>query len=328
MSTHQVQTFSTGIFTISLDFELIWGTLDLFGPEKFRSICLRERVVVERLLELFAEFEVSATWCTVGHLFLRECADHHGVKHPQIVRPNHAWVSNDWFAHDPCGDESSEPVFYGRSLIEKILACRVPQELGCHTFSHAIFGDPGCSKATARTELAECVKLARQMGVEMRSFVFPRNRVGHLDVLQEFGFTCYRSREPQWYERWPEAVKRAGHLFNVLVATEPPVSLPQLDEGGLWHTPASMLYFPMKGNRRHFVPVSVRVKRARKGLDAAVKRKRVFHLWFHPTDMAEEIDRMFAGLRSILEYARTLRARGDIETLPMGALVPRMELAA
>lgn len=145
-------------------------------------------------------------------------------------------------------------------------------------------------------------------------------------MLREFGFTCYRSREPQWYEKWPEAVKQAGHLFNVLAATEPPVCLPQRDDEGLWHTPASMLYFPMKGKRRYFVPVSVRVKRARKGLDAAVKRKRVFHLWFHPTDMAEEIDRMFSGLRSILEYADNLRRRGELATLPMGALVPEMEL--
>ena len=328
MKTVQAQTFNTGIFTISLDFELIWGTRDLFGPGRFHEICLRERIVVERLLELFAEFNVSATWCTVGHLFLRDCAGHEGVKHPEIVRPDHAWVSHDWFEHDPCGNETTDPVFYGRALVEKILACRVPQELGCHTFSHVIFGDPGCSKATARTELAECLKLARQMGVEMRSFVFPRNRPGHLDVLPEFGFTCYRSREPRWYEKWPDIVKRAGHLFDVLAATEPPVSLPQWDENGLWHTPASMLYLPMKGLRRYFVPVSVRVKRAKKGLDAAVKRKRVFHLWFHPTDMAEEIDRMFSGLRLILEYAQTLRERGELEMLPMGALVPQMELAS
>lgn len=327
MKTVHSPTFDTGIFTISLDFELIWGTLDLFGPERFREICVQERIVVERLLELFAEFDVPATWCTVGHLFLRECSEHGGVKHPEVVPPEHAWVSNDWFAHDPCGNETTDPVFYGRALIEKILACPVPQELGCHTFSHAIFGDPGCSKATARTELAQCLEVARRMGVEMRSFVFPRNKAGHLDLLPEFGFTCYRSREPRWYETWPDIVKRVGHLFDVLAATEPPVSLPQWDENGLWHTPASMLYFPMKGNRRHFVPVSVRVRRARKGLDAAVRQKRVFHLWFHPTDMAEEVDRMFSGLRLILEYARSLRERGELEMLPMGALVPQMELA-
>ncbi|MGI8992319.1 MAG: polysaccharide deacetylase [Bryobacteraceae bacterium] len=315
-------TFDTGIFTISLDFELIWGTLDLFGPGRFRETCRRERAVVERLLDLFAEFDVSATWCTVGHLFLGECSHSGGGNHPEIVRPCHDWVSHEWFTHDPGGTEASHPAFYGRSLMEKIRSCPVPQEIGCHTFSHVIFGDPGCSRATAESELAACVKLADELGIRMRSFVFPRNRVGHLDLLRAFNFTCYRSPEPQWYEaeRWPEAVKRAGHLFNVLVAKEPPVRLPERDSDGLWHTPASMLWFPMKPGRA-YNPVSLTVKRAIKGLDAAVRDKRVFHLWFHPTDMAEQTERMLPGLRAVLEYARGLRERGDLRVLSMGDLV-------
>ena len=52
-----------GVLTISLDLELIWGTLDLFGPERFRRACEIERaVVIDRLLDLFTEFDVQATW--------------------------------------------------------------------------------------------------------------------------------------------------------------------------------------------------------------------------------------------------------------------------
>ncbi len=314
--------FNTGVFTISLDFELIWGTLDLFGPEKFRATCRRERIVVERLLDLFEEFEINATWCTVGHLFLGECSYNGGPVHPEIVRPQHGWVSHEWFAYDPCGNEASHPVFYGRSLVEKIRSCPVPQEIGCHTFSHMIFGDGGCSREAAESELAACVKVADEMGIRMRSFVFPRNRVGHLDLLRAYNFTCYRSPEPQWYEagKWPRAVKRAGHLFNVFSAKEPPVRLPERDAEGLWHTPASMLWFPMKPGRA-YNPVYLTVKRAKKGLDAAVRTKRVFHLWFHPTDMAEQTDLMLTGLREVLEHARTLRERGDLQVLTMGSLV-------
>ena len=39
-----------GIFTLSLDLELIWGTLDLFGPEAFRRRCQVERQVVIDLM--------------------------------------------------------------------------------------------------------------------------------------------------------------------------------------------------------------------------------------------------------------------------------------
>src|SRR5690348_14395079 len=106
-----------GVFTISLDFELIWGTLDHSGPEGFRRDCEAEREIVVRLLDLLVEFDVSATWCILGHLFLDHCAAQDGVKHPEIVRPTHSWCPGDWFAHDPCGTEESAPTFYGRSLV-------------------------------------------------------------------------------------------------------------------------------------------------------------------------------------------------------------------
>ena len=45
-----------GIFTLSFDFELIWGTLDLLGPEMFRRRCELEReFLIERLLGLLDE---------------------------------------------------------------------------------------------------------------------------------------------------------------------------------------------------------------------------------------------------------------------------------
>ncbi|HXU08573.1 MAG TPA: hypothetical protein VN743_06220, partial [Blastocatellia bacterium] len=85
-----------GVFTISIDFELIWGTRDLFGAERFRAACEIEREeVIERLLELFTQFNVSATWCVLGHLFLNQCREEDGAKHPEIVRPTHSWYRGD-----------------------------------------------------------------------------------------------------------------------------------------------------------------------------------------------------------------------------------------
>ena len=313
-----------GVFTISIDFELIWGTLDLFGPERFRAACERERnVVVERLLDLLVEYDVSATWCVLGHLMLDGCSIEGGRKHPEITRPAHAWVRSDWFEYDPCENEDNAPMFYGRSLVEKIRACPVPQEIGCHSFSHVIFGDPGCSRETAESELLACVRAARELGIEMRSFAFPRNEVGHVDLLREYGFACYRGAEPHWYEKveLPLTVKRLAHLWNVITAAKPPVVLPRLTEDGLWNIPGSMIYFPMHGLRR-FIPLSRRVKAAVKGLEAASKEKRIFHLWFHPTNLADSTDGMFEGLRQILKHAESLRATDRLTIRPMGAVAP------
>jgi peptidoglycan/xylan/chitin deacetylase (PgdA/CDA1 family) len=318
-----------GVFTLSLDFELIWGALDRFGPERFRRACEAEREVVGRLLDLFAEYGVSATWCVLGHLFLDRCALVNGRKHPEIVPPTHAWVRGDWFAHDPCAAEEGAPTFLGRSLVDKIRACRVPQEIGSHSFSHVIFGDPGCSRATAQSEIAACVCLARALGLELRSFAFPRNRVGHLDVLRAYGFACYRGPDATWYERrrLPAMLKRVAHLWAVVTAARPPVVLPRRLPNGLVDIPGSMIYFPMHGLRR-YIPVSLRVRRACKGLAAAARQKRVFHLWFHPTNLADRTEAMFAGLRAILGYATDLRGRGQLAILPMGALAPALPSTA
>lgn len=312
---------SRGVFTLSLDFELIWGTLDR-GPNTFREACERERsVVIDRLLELLDEFEISATWCVLGHLFLEACAPRGGRKHPEIVPPRHDGIG-DWFHHDPCRTEETDPIFYGKSLVDRILACPVPQEIGCHSFSHPIFGDPGCSRETASSELAECVRLAGERGLDLRSFAFPRNRVGHLEVLRDHGFTAYRGPEPTWYEgsRWPRPLRRLGHLMDVVLARRPPAVLPAEALPGLWNLPGSMIFFPMHGPRRH-IPLSLRVARALKGLGAAVDERRVFHLWFHPTNLAFETESMFTGLRRIFEQASGLRNAGALSIRPMGEIV-------
>jgi hypothetical protein len=91
--------------------------------------------------------------------------------------------------------------------------------------------------------------------------------------------------------------------------------------------PGSMVYFPMHGLRR-YIPVRARTRRAIKGLDAAVRQKRVFHLWLHPTNLAEQMDRMFSGLRCIIEYASLLRAKGELDVLTVGSLAEASQMAA
>ena len=324
MAHQEVMKLDRGVFMISLDFEMIWGTLDLLGPDRFRKACEVERArVIDRLLELLIEYELPATWFVVGHLLLDRCDAEGGVKHPEIVRPSHAWATGDWFKHDPCGCEEDGSVFLGRSLIEKIRASPISQEIGCHSFSHIVFGDPGCSRAAAVSELEACVRLASDMGIEMRSFAFPRNKVGHLDVLREYGFACYRGPEPECrlLGYLPDSIKRLSNLWRVITASQPPVGLPELTDSGLWMIPGSMIYFPMRGLRR-YVPVQARVRRAIKGLDAAAREKRIFHLWFHPTNLADGLKPMFAGLRRIVEYACSLLTKGQLDTPRMASLIP------
>jgi len=87
--------------------------------------------------------------------------------------------------------------------------------------------------------------------------------------------------------------------------------------------PGSMVYFPAHGLRR-VIPATRRVRRALRGLDAAVRRRQVFHLWTHPTNLADETEAMFGGLREILERVAGLRAQGVLTVMSMATLAARV----
>ena len=58
-----------GVFVISLDFELYWGVRHLPLVAKYLGNLRGARAAVVALLKLFAEYEIHATWATVGFLF-------------------------------------------------------------------------------------------------------------------------------------------------------------------------------------------------------------------------------------------------------------------
>lgn len=305
-----------GVFTISLDFELIWGTLDKPKWRSMRAICQEEREdIIGSLLALFHEYSVSATWCTVGHLFLAGCRRDRGYAHPEVRRPRLG--GDPRFEHDPCTSEAESPLFYGRSLVLQIMRCPTPQEIGAHSFSHLIF--PSSTRETANSELKAFEAAASQLGIRAESFVFPRNQVAHLDLLPRYGFRVFRGPGTDWHQRVAKRGlrHRLSHLSDVLLASTPATVLPEWNQAGLWDVPGSMLYTPSFGLRR-FIPASLRVMRARKGLAEAAKTRRIFHLWFHPCDVVVRKKAMLGGLRQILETAAELRAKRELVILPMG----------
>jgi hypothetical protein len=87
-----------------------------------------------------------------------------------------------------------------------------------------------------------------------------------------------------------------------------------------------MIYFPMHGVRS-LIPVSRRVSRAIKGLEAAAAQRKIFHLWFHPTNLADHTDTMFEGLEAILRHAKRLEDEGRLEIATMGEIAERSQRA-
>ena len=235
---------------ISIDHEFIWGCFDQLGPDAFLKVYPDPRGVVRALVDLFEELQIPTTWAMVGHLFLASCnRGHDGRPHPEIARPHHRWYSGDWLGADPCTDRTRDPLWYGDDILDLIQSARAGHEIACHSFSHVVYGDPGCHREAASTDLRACVETAARRGIKLRSFVFPRNSEGHHALLREHGFIAFRGEDPTWWRDLPGPAKRAGHLLDQAAALPPPVSEPTEKLPGLWNLPGSLLLLHRHGLR-------------------------------------------------------------------------------
>lgn len=312
-------SLAKGAFVLSLDMEMAWGFNHLPAWRRPTHQYKEVRRIVDRLLALMEQYEIAATWATVGHLFLEQCQCEDGVKHPEIVPPEYSWLDREWLEPDPCTDWEHDPYYYGPDLIQRVMECKVPQEIGCHNFSHVIVGDPECSRETFESELAACERLATEKGITLKSFVYPKNRVDYLDLLIQKGYSSYRGPEPCWFGNYPYPLWRVAHKIDRFFPITPPVVFPSYTQG-IWNIPGSAYYVDREGRWGKWLPIGMRVWKTRKGLQRAARVGGVFHMWFHPYNLASDMDGLFHGLERIFTEVNRLRDRGVLDNLTMGQL--------
>ena len=242
---------SLGTFTLSLDTELIWGSFDHLTQAEFERQYPDIRSTIGEIIRRLERYEISATWAVVGHLFLSEChRSSDGLAHPELARPQQSWRAGDWYTEDPCSGLDRHPLWYGPDIVDMLQAARTDLEIGCHSFSHVLYGDRDMTQEAVDADLEACVDLARQRGIELRSFVFPRNSEGHHGSLARHGFRAYRGVEPTRYRTLPGPLHRTAHLASHVVGMTPPVSAPYEIQPGLWNIPGSSLILHRAGLRR------------------------------------------------------------------------------
>ncbi len=300
----------TGTFVISIDTELAWGTFDHGGHRLWTQEYGQYRKIIFRLLELFKTYQISATWAVVGHLFLDQCQKQNGIAHPDVVRPNYKSYAKDWFSEDPATSLSKDPLWYGKDIIEFLKNATPRQDIGSHSFSHITFDDPGCSVEAAESDVRKCVELARNQGIVLKSFVFPRNKISYLSILARYGFTSYRHHAA--HERSSRVKRLWGLICDMLPLTPPVVSTWKERESGLVAIPASFLFRYAHG-LSSWIPAKMRVIKAKKGLEKAARENKMFHLWFHPIHFAWKGESLFRELEEILKFASQLRDEGRME---------------
>lgn len=305
-----------GIFTISIDVELAWGTCDRPLDTRLRAALEREREIVDRLLASFARHEVRATWAIVGHLLLREAPWHEGKAHPDFPRPILHNEIRDWFYQLP--PSANDPAWCGRDLVEGIRNAEPSQEIGSHSFCHIPYDENRTFETAIEADIAAARSLHDAEGLPFEAFVFPRNCVGYRRALARAGICVYRGHRPRWYDRLPSArPRRLLRFLSYLLGVPPKPVTAMLDETGMVNVPDSMLLVSRRGLRRLIAPRRL-LRMAKAGLDQAVHDSTIFHLWFHPSNFAYRTDEQFRLLEAILQYAEQLREERRLEVMTLG----------
>jgi len=136
-------------------------------------------------------------------------------------------------------------------------------------------------------------------------------------VLQVF-----RGLDERWYYRHsgvPSLLRKVLHMADQFLGVSPPVVLPVRRGVDLWEMPGSLPLLPSIGFRR-FLPVSVKVRKARKGVARAAARRRIYHLWTHPWNFLYQRGSMMRALSEICGHVAGRRDRGDLDVMTMGAV--------
>ena len=120
---------------ISLDFELHWGVRDKKTIQQYGENIKGVHSVVPRLLKVFSNFNINATFSTVGFLFF-ETKKELLANVPGLL-PNYSNKNLSPYAHfEFVGEIYSEDLFHFAPQLIDDIKKYLDHEIVSHTFSH------------------------------------------------------------------------------------------------------------------------------------------------------------------------------------------------
>lgn len=325
-----------GQFVISLDFELYWGMRHRADVSAYRPNLIGARRAIPEILKLFGKFQIHATWAVVGFLFcdrtrtLLDCA-------PSAL-PNYDDPTLTPYDDLPSDDarDNDTSIFFAPGLIKEI--ARTPcQEIATHSFSHYYCLEPGQTLATFRDDLQAACKTTFRNYSAPSSLVFPKNQVNtdYLATCAALGITAYRGNlASRLYRRTADhdqtLLRRCGRLIDAYfpLSGNNCVPIPAVAAPGAMplNVPASRYLRPYWPALKLLEPL--RLRRIKRDMQTAAKRRLLFHLWWHPHDFGSHLQQNLDFLVDVLNHFALLRQRYGMESLNMREVCARASAAA
>jgi peptidoglycan/xylan/chitin deacetylase (PgdA/CDA1 family) len=320
-----------GTFVISLDYELFWGVRDKRTIESYGANILGTRQAVPAMLALFREFQIKATWATVGFLFYDKKDDL--LANLPAVQPAYENANlSPYPALATIGaDEAVDKYHFGLDMLRQIQATP-GQEIGTHTFCHYYALERGQTAEAFRQDMQAAIRAGQQQGVAIHSLVFPRNQYNaeYVEICRDLGLTNYRGNETHWIykERSEEQQalwKRGARLLDAYVNLSGYHTFRLEDVAGdkpPFNIPASRFLRPW--SRRLALVEELRLRRIEAAMTHAARTGEVFHLWWHPENFGANLPQNMANLTRLARHFAHLRTAYQMETATMGDLANRL----
>lgn len=315
----------TGVFVVSLDFELYWGVRDHCSLDTIAGDLIATRSIIPRILSLFAGYQVRATWATVGFLFF----DKRSKLLEALPRLKPRYRQSNYSPYEEIAalglDEVEDPYRFGLSLIEEIDRCP-GQEIGTHTFSHYFALEDGQTLETFRDDIEAACATARHTARHVRSLVFPRNQCNdaYLAACRQIGVETYRGNPTSWIYRprprstenkWLRAIRLVDAYVNLSGYHTYVLPKPYSTELPL-NVPASRFLRPWSLRLRYLE--GLRLRRIKRAMTHAARRGEVFHLWWHPENFGQHHSENLLFLEEILRHYCRLHHKYGMISANMG----------
>tara|TARA_R100001369_G_scaffold92896_1_gene141045 strand:+ start:54167 stop:55132 length:966 start_codon:yes stop_codon:yes gene_type:complete len=309
-----------GCLVISLDFELIWGVFDTVDIDAKSQYFLNTRKVIPEILDLFSKSNIHATWASVGMLFnndWKSWEDNQPSKLPHYTNVNLSSYSYG----NTIKEEKYNSLCFAPELIMAIYN-KTGQEMATHTYSHYYCLEDGQEKEAFKQDLKKAITLAADMGIDLKSLVFPRNQLRdeYLEICFEMGILNVRSNPDSWY--WNDTSKsglttkiaRTADAYINLGKKSYPFSDLKLKKGLPLEQRASRFLRPIESQS---TLRNLKLKRIKKEMTAAAKNGEVYHLWWHPHNFGDQPKESLKDLSEIIKHFEFLRTKYGFQSLNM-----------
>lgn len=296
-----------GILVISLDFELFWGVRDHRTKEEYGENILGVREVIPQMVSLFEKYGIHVTYAIVGLLLCKSKAE---IKtYLPKLKPgyNNKHLSPYEDNYIDSLLDSDDPYHSAAELISQLRKSS-NVEIGSHTFCHYYCKAKGQNLNEFEADINAAIKISTDNGLEIKSFVFPRNQCSqdYLKVCAKHGITHYRGNSHHTFGLRDRFINKSFRFldsyFNIL--GDSCYNIDEIQEELLTNIKASRFLYPYSSKLKLFE--GLRLKRIKNEMTRAAKENKVYHLWWHPHNFGKNQELNLRKLESILKHYEML----------------------